>query len=134
VKGHARNIMTERVTAVAPDTPLEAIVRTLVAGRVSGLPVVDGQDRVVGFVSETDLTTALLRGAGTETTAREIMSGRPIVVDEFAPSDEVMSLMRESHIHHLPVVREGRLVGLITPVDVLRFFVEHVLPPVPEAG
>jgi len=46
----------------------------------------------------------------------------------------VMRIMREAAIDHVLVVREGRLVGIIAPLDVLRFFVEHVLPPPPDAG
>jgi signal-transduction protein with cAMP-binding, CBS, and nucleotidyltransferase domain len=40
----------------------------------------------------------------------------------------VMTLLRANRIHHLPVVREGRLVGIITPQDILRYLVERVLP------
>jgi len=134
MKGHARNFMTEDVTAVAPDTTLEAIAVTLVTGRFGGVPVVDQEERVIGFVSESDLLAAFLRGLGNETYARDIMSQPPIVVDEFATADEVMGVLRGSQIHHLPVVRDGVLVGIITPHDVLRFFVDEVLPAPPEAG
>ena len=134
MKGHARNLMTERVSAVPPDATLDLVARTLVAGRFGGVPVVSPEGEVLGIVTQTDLIAALLRGATPETTAADIMSRPPIVVDEFATSDDVMGLLRESEIHHLPVVREGRLVGIITPQDVLRFLVEQVLPQPPEAG
>jgi CBS domain-containing protein len=129
MKGHARNLMVERVTAIDAGTPLTEIGRTLVATRVGGVPVVDADNHVIGFVSEVDLLDALLRGADVATPASEIMSHPAIVVDEFATTDDVMGILRESHIRHLPVVREGRIVGIITPHDVLRFFVEHSLPP-----
>src|SRR2546425_9683546 len=134
MKGHARNLMTERVTAVTPGTLLEAIAQTLIAEGIGGVPVVDHENRVLGFVSETDLLAALLREMDGETTAHDIMSRPPITVDEFATADEVLTVMRERHIHHLPVVREGRLVGIISPLDVLRFFVERVMAPPPEVG
>jgi CBS domain-containing protein len=134
MKGHARTIMTQRVQALAPETTLEDIVRTLDSGRFSGLPVVGADDHVLGFVSEIDVVDALLRNAPLETPARDIMSHPAIVIDEFAPGEEVMTVLRESNIHHLPVVREGRLVGIITPHDVLRHFVNHVLPQPPEVG
>jgi CBS domain-containing protein len=133
VKGHARNVMTERVTAVSPDTPLETIARTLVAGRFGGVPVVDGADRVLGYVSEGEVVSALLGRLGPHAKARDIMK-TPVVVDEFDTTDEVMRVMREAAIDHVLVVREARLVGIIAPSDVLRFFVEHVLPPPPDVG
>jgi len=125
--------MTERVTAVTPDTSLEAIARTLVAGRFGGVPVVDGADRVLGYVSEGELVSALLGRQGAQAKARDIMT-TPVLVDEFDTTDEVMRIMREAAIDHVLVVREKRLVGIIAPLDVLRFFVDHVLPPPPDAG
>jgi CBS domain-containing protein len=132
MKGHARNIMTERVTAVAPDTQLEAVARIIVAGRFGGVPVVDREGHLLGFVSEKELMTALIRSS--VLTAADIMGKSPTVIDEFETTDDVMRLIQESEYDHLLVAREGRLVGIITPLDVIRFFVEQVLPPIPEAG
>jgi CBS domain-containing protein len=126
--------MTERVKAISPDTALPEIAATLVGEGFGGVPVVDQSDRVIGFVSEIDLMDALLRDDSHETLARDIMSSPAITIDEFAPADEAMTVLRECGIHHLPVVREGRLVGIIAPVDVLRFYVDYVLPKPPEAG
>jgi CBS domain-containing protein len=133
VKGHARNMMTERVVTVAPDTPLVAIAATLVAERIGGVPVVGPGGEVVGFVSETDLATALMNPESARVLAREIMS-QPSVIDEFAPADEVIEALRSRRIHHLPVARGRKLVGIITPLDVLRWFVEHERPLPDDAG
>jgi CBS domain-containing protein len=135
VKGHARNFMTERVTSVAPDIPIDAVARTLVTGRFSGLPVTDRRGQLLGFVSESDVVAALVRDPNAaQAAARTIMTSPAVVVDEFDTSDEVIRLMREKNVDQVLVVRQGRLVGIITPHDVLRFFVEHVLPVPPEAS
>jgi CBS domain-containing protein len=126
--------MTERVTKILPGTPLPEIAAMLVAGGFGGVPVCDDDDRVVGFVSEIDLIEALLRDDPQETLARDIMSSPAITIDEFAPAEEAMTILRERGIHHVPVVRQGRLVGIIAPGDVLRYYVDHVLPKPPEAG
>ena len=120
--------------AISPDTRLPEIAATLVSQGFGGVPVVDGSDRVIGFVSEIDLMEALLRDDPHETLARDIMSSPAITIDEFAPAEEAMAMLRERGIHHVPVVRQGRLVGIIAPVDVLRYYVEFVLPKPPEAG
>ena len=132
MKGHARNLMTERVITVRKDSSLTEIGRLLVLEGVSGVPVVDGEERVVGFVSESDLLAALLRGRGEDAAAQDVMSHPPIVADEFMATDDVLGLLREADIHHLPVVRAGRVVGIITPHDILRYYVERVLPLTPE--
>ena len=134
MKGHARNVMTERVTAVGPDTPLEAVARILVAGRFGGVPVVGPDGKVLGFLSEKDLMTALLQSSNADRAVGDVMAREPTVIDEFETTDAVMALMRDRQVDHVLVAREGRLVGIITPLDVLRFFVEHVIPPPPEVG
>jgi len=133
MKGHARTIMTERPTAVGPDATLEEVARTLVAGRFGGVPVVNSQDRVLGFVSEAEVVAALLRDASPHTLARHLMR-QPVLVDEFDTTHDVMRVMREANTDHVLVIREGRLVGIIAPLDVIRYFVEQVVPPPPEAG
>lgn len=134
MKGHARNIMTHHATVVTDDTSLNAIASILVHARIGGLPVVDARERLVGFISETDLMGVLLRSPDATGTAADVMSTPPISVDEFATTDDVMTIFRERDIHHLPVVRGGKLVGIITPLDVLKFFLDKVLPPPPEVG
>ena len=129
MKGHARNLMVERVTAVDAAATLVEVGRLLLATRFGGVPVVENDSRVVGFVSETDVLDAFLKGVDVATPISSVMTRPPIVVDEFATSDDVMSILRESHIRHLPVVRDGRLVGIITPHDVLRFIVDRIPPP-----
>ncbi len=134
MKGHARNIMTHHATVVTDDTSLGAIASILVHARIGGVPVVDEHERLIGFVSETDLMGSLLRASGETAVARDVMSTPPIFVDEFSTSDEVLTIFRERDIHHLPVVRSGKVVGIITPLDVLKFFLDKVLPPPNEVG
>jgi CBS domain-containing protein len=122
--------MTTPVSSVSPTTPILEIARLLAAGGFGGVPVVSADDHVAGFVSETDLMAALLAGR-TSARAADVMSTPPITADEFEPVEDVMRLLRERRIHHLPVVRDGRLVGIVTPSDVIRFLVAHSLPPPP---
>ena len=63
-----------------------------------------------------------------------IMKSPVITVDEFAPTDVVIRLMQEKEVQHLPVTRQGAVVGLITPQEVIHYFVEHQLPRSPDAA
>jgi len=128
MKGHARNLMTDHVIKVQPEMSLTDIGRVLVGGHHGGLPVVDDDDRVVGIITEFDVLDAVLRGVPDTTLVRDLMSHPVLVVDEFTTTDEVMSLLREGRVRHLPVVRQEKLVGIITPHDVLKYFVQHMLP------
>jgi CBS domain-containing protein len=140
----AGDVMNPDVVAVRPDTPLREIVDRLVARRISAAPVVDGDGTVVGMVSETDLIDeekrrvrlprTLLFGVfpileeavsgaydeGASLTARELMTGRVFTVTEATPARTVADEMVTRKINHVPVLREGQLVGIIARMDILR--------------
>ncbi len=128
MKGHARDLMTHGTTQASPETPIAALAYTIGDVGIGGLPVVDASHEVIGFVSETDVMTALLAGRSPATPAREIMTSPAETVDEFATTDDVIKLLRLRSIHHLPVVRGGRLVGIISPKDVLRYYSSRAEP------
>lgn len=133
MKGHARNLMTAPVKSVSPVTTLWEIAQLLAEERIGGVPVTDSEERVLGFVSEADIMNALLAGRSLRTLAEDVMSSPVHTVNEFDLSDEVMELFRKHHIHHLPVVREEKLLGIITPSDVIRYLAS-TLPDAPRAG
>jgi CBS domain-containing protein len=134
MKGHARNMMTAPVVSVRLEASLAEIARCLASARIGGVPVVGAEGSVEGIVSESDLLDALLAGRDPSTQAAEVMTRPVLSVDEFDRTEEVMSLLRKHRIHHLPVLRAGQLVGMITPSDVVRFMVEQVLSKPPDAS
>ena len=134
MKGHARQLMAAQVATASPDTTLAEAAQELASSMISGLPVVDGSGRVVGIVTESDVLNALLQSASAETPVRTIMTRSVITVDEFASADSVIRLLRLKQLHHLPVTRQGSVVGLITPQDVVRYFVDHELPSPPDVA
>jgi CBS domain-containing protein len=134
MKGHARDLMRSPVVSVGPEAPLAEIASAFAAGGFGGVPVVDPAQAVIGFVSELDLMAALLHNRPLDTPARALMTSPLVSVDEFDRTEEVIRVLREQRIHHLPVLRAGQLVGIITPSDVIRFVVRDVAPPPKEAG
>lgn len=134
MKGHARQLMTAQVATASPDATLAEAARELASIMISGLPVVDGSGQVVGIITESDVLNALLQSVSAETPVRTIMTRSVITVDEFASADSVIRLLRLNQLHHLPVTRQGSVVGLITPQDVVRYFVTHELPSPPDVA
>ncbi|MCY1076925.1 CBS domain-containing protein [Archangium lansingense] len=130
MKGHARNLMTTPVKFVSLGTPLSKIAILLAEERISGVPVTDDEAHVLGIISEVDIMNALLKGLPLRTPVEDVMTSPVHMVDEFDLTDEVMELFRKHRIHHLPVVREKKLLGMITPGDVIRFLAEDI----PETG
>jgi CBS domain-containing protein len=113
--------MTPHATTVLPAMSLREVASMIVAAGFGGLPVALESGELVGFLSEIDVAHALLQG-GFERTAGEAMNTDVISVDEFATADEVIRTLREHRMQHLPVVRLGVVVGIITPMDVIRYF------------
>lgn len=138
-------LMTREVLTVRPDTPVQQIIRLLAGQAISGVPVVEG-DRVVGIVSEGDLIMrekpvhapaaieflgALLvlenpqrtyeelrRTVGA--TARDVMTTRVMTTRPDAEVAEAAKTMIEHDLKRLPVVEDGRLVGILTRKDLVR--------------
>jgi CBS domain-containing protein len=134
MKGHARQFMTTKVVVASPETSLAEAARELARLEISGLPVVDTHGQVIGIVTESDLLNALLEEIAVETPVHMVMTSPVVTVDEFTPADNILRLLRERRFHHLPVARQGVVVGLITPQEVIRYFVNHELPLPPEVA
>src|SRR5205809_154718 len=108
--------MTRNVITFREDTPVEEIASTLTSKRITGAPVIANEGHVVGIVSETDVFSK--RGK----TARDIMSPRVISVTEETGIDEAARLLIGERIRRVPVIRGGKMVGLLSRSDVLDFF------------
>ncbi|RTZ72212.1 MAG: hypothetical protein DSZ00_08810 [Gammaproteobacteria bacterium] len=110
----------EVYTASPDETVLEAI-RKLADLGIGSLVVVEN-GRPVGLFSERDYTckVALEGRHSQDTPVREVMSERLVVVHPDTTTNECMALMTENRIRHLPVVDEGKLVGLVSIGDIVK--------------
>jgi CBS domain-containing protein len=134
------DIMTRDVVTVSPDDSFKAVVCALEGKRVDAAPVVDGDGRVLGVVSESDLTchdeqeaglAALLLGGRDRRaharkargrTARELMTSPALAVDPDATVCQALEQMQRSGIGRVLVLEDGRLAGIVTRSDVLRVY------------
>jgi CBS domain-containing protein len=142
-----RQVMTADPVTVAPDASVEDVVRTMREHELPGLPVVDGDARLLGIVTESDLVIAddegdlhiphyielfggmvflePLRGfearlrKAAAATARDMMTADPVTVEADDPVRKAARLIADSGHNRLPVTDGGRLVGVVTRVDVL---------------
>lgn len=98
----------------------------MLSGFVSGLPVVDDEGRVIGFVAEFDILKALRKGKeGISAVAEEIMSKDPIYLEADQRVSEAIELMAEHHIIRIPVVGEGKLVSIVSRTGILGAYVKE---------
>jgi CBS domain-containing protein len=138
----AKDVMTSPVVTVEPEVDVLQAVRIMLQRRVSGLPVVDKEGRLVGIVTEGDF----LRRAETGTQRRrprwleflagpgrlaedyarsharkvgDVMTAEPFTVDEDAPLDDIVKLMEKRQIKRIPVVRGRNVVGIVSRANLL---------------
>jgi CBS domain-containing protein len=138
-----KQLMTRDVVTVTPGTTLKEVARVLTRHGISGVPVVDADDTVVGVVSEADV---LMKERGPQArpagrfawftdgrdpaaeakvaarTAAEAMTSPALTIGPERPASAAARLMVERGINRLPVVQDGVLVGIVTRADLVRAF------------
>jgi CBS domain-containing protein len=109
-----------RVVKVAPETSVLEAIKVLAAEDIGAAVVMTG-DRLAGIISERDYTRkVILKGRSSDSTrVEEIMTPNVVVVTPRTRARECMALMTEKNIRHLPVVDEGRVVGMVSIRDIV---------------
>jgi CBS domain-containing protein len=130
-------IMTTDVACARPDTPLKDIARTLAERSISAVPVVDEDGRPVGIISERDLLPrghyeparrglfARLRGESNGRppaahVAADVMSSPVIAIEPYWSIPGAAAIMRDRGVKRLPVIRQERVIGIVSRGDVIR--------------
>ena len=139
------DFMTRRVVTVAPDASIVAAAKLMLDNKVSGLPVVDAAGHIVGIVSEHDLLREtddgrrgphwlemMIEGAAlADESARfhdrkvnEAMTPHPVAIAATSSLREACRLIEDHGFKRLPVVENGKLVGIIARADLVRAFAQ----------
>ena len=137
------DVMTRRVISVSPETSVFVAIRLMLKHHVSGLPVIDNHGKLVGILSEGDF----LRRGEIETerkrsvwldalfgpadgaadyvhshglAVKDVMTRDPITVTENTTLDEVVRLMENRNVKRLPVLRDGKVIGIVSRANLMR--------------
>ena len=116
-----RDSMTEKPTTITGSAPVSEAAKLMASENVGSLPVVEG-DELVGIVTDRDLVVQVVaRGQDPGgVLVSEIYSDRPVVASPDEPLDAALKRMASEQVRRLPVVSEGRLVGILAQADVAR--------------
>jgi CBS domain-containing protein/mannitol/fructose-specific phosphotransferase system IIA component (Ntr-type) len=127
-----RDIMTDRPRTTTADTPIRDAARIMVRAHYGALPVVDERGLLIGMLSERELMRHMVAqkymgagpsrpaGSGTTRTVRDVMTRQVLCVSPEQPLAEAASLMANKDVDRVPVVAEGRVIGLLTRGDIVR--------------
>ena len=115
------DLMARKPVTVAPTDTVRMAAQKMRDAKVSSLGVVEG-DRFVGIITTRDMTSKVLAsGMDPATPVAEVMTPDPIALQPNSLGSDILHIMLERRIGHLPVVEDGRLVGMITQTDLTRF-------------
>ncbi|HRO60692.1 MAG TPA: CBS domain-containing protein [Burkholderiaceae bacterium] len=142
----ATDIMTVDVITASPDDSVQSLVEAMLENRISALPVVDAEGRVLGIVSEGDLMNRpetqtrhksrswwlhLLAGPAEQANdflkiygskASDVMTAAPVTATEDETPAEIAQKLERHRIKRVPIVRDGKLVGIVSRANLLRSF------------
>jgi CBS domain-containing protein len=142
----ASTIMTTKVVTVTPETSVAEIARLLLEPKISAVPVIDDEHSVVGIVSEGGLlgrppagsprgwwlrlfneSAAYLEEIATarHLKARDVMVSPAVTVGEQTSINILATLMRRRRLKRVPIVHNGKLVGIVNRTDVLDTLARH---------
>lgn len=139
----AVDVMTKEVATVRPDSTIVEAIAKMVEGRVSGLPVVDAEGKLVGVLTEGDLLRRVeigteahrsafrrfMRGPEREAAdyvrtraalVEDVMTIDPATIDPTTSLDEIVATMERRKVRRLPVVAGGKLQGVVSRADLVR--------------
>jgi len=127
--------MTKRPITTTPDTSIDEALKLMRESKVRRLPVVDKKGKLVGIVAEKDLlyvspspATSLsiyeLHYLISKIKVQDVMTKDVITVTEYTPLEEAARIMADNKIGSLPVMRDDRLVGIVTETDLFCIFLE----------
>lgn len=150
----ARDLMASPVITVSPDDTLEHVARTMLEHGIGAVPVVDQDGRLLGIITEHDLMAhehgvpfsvyrapqlfghwlppeglEEIYNLGRTIKAKEVMRSPVLTVSEDATVSEIAQLMLETGREHIPVVRDGQVVGIVTRHDLLKLMARDVRLP-----
>jgi CBS domain-containing protein len=151
----ASEIMNTQVYSIKPDNTIKEAVDLLAGKKISGLPVVDKENKIIGILTEkdivefssdlhiiplissttwisphTDISKISLSRKGFDMIYQEkvqnVMTKKVVTVTIVSSWDEIVKLMKNSKINHLPVLDDNKkLCGIITRTDLLNYLAEH---------
>jgi CBS domain-containing protein len=112
----ARDIMTRNVYTTSPEVSVQEVAQLLVQKDISGVPVINRDGQIMGIVTEADIIGKVNREG---LCVADIMTPELIFVDEETQVGDIAMLLVERKIKRVPVMQNGKLVGIVCRADIV---------------
>jgi CBS domain-containing protein len=113
--------MSRNVEVIKSSETVQEAAKRLARENIGAMPIVDGE-RLTGMLTDRDIVVKVIAEGKTpsEVMASELQTGKPVYVQADASIDDAMQLMAQNKIRRLPVVEDGKLIGMLTQADVVK--------------
>lgn len=113
-----RDIMTTHISTASPDTPIHQVAKKMRDLNIGSVPVCNRENEPIGIVTDRDIVIrGVVEGLDTSDSVEKVMSERPIHVSPDTHVHEAARIMGENQIRRLPVVENGKIVGMVAIGD-----------------
>ena len=119
-----KDIMATNVITISEDTGVYDAVKLLVDNNITGLPVVTKDMELIGIISEKDLLGALYDSNMAGGTVKDMVTRKLTSFHEDDDLADVCECMMKSSFRRVPIVSDGKLVGLVSRSDIMRFILK----------
>jgi len=114
-----KDIMTKTVVTVKRDMIVQDVCNVLIEHKISGVPVVDEDNNLIGFISERDIIGSVRLKGFLQKKVEDMMTRDVLSVDEEMSTDQIARIFTETTYRYLPVIRTNKVVGIISRKDVI---------------
>ena len=120
-----KSIMTKNVIAVSPNLPIYEALDLLMKHKISGMPVVDSNNHVVGILTEKDVLKILIdKNLHAKNKVSDYMSHEVISFSEDEDAINICKFFIKSHIRRVPILKDNKLVGIVSRRDLVSLILE----------
>ena len=116
-----KDVMDEKVVTIRPEATVNEAISLLIDHRVSGLPVIDDEGILLGVISEIDIIDLVYQADIEASVVGDYMTRNVSALGVDASLDEAADIFCEKAIRRIPVVADGRLVGILSRHDLIAF-------------
>ena len=117
-------IMSTDVVSVKKDAPVSRVIEIMVENDVTGVPVINGDGTLAGIITEEDVLGLLRNGVDDSARAEDYMTGNVVSFDEDEDLIAICECLVNNHFRRVPIVSQGKLVGIISRRDIIRYILE----------
>jgi CBS domain-containing protein len=117
----AKTVMNTHVISIRQDEDIYEAIRMMALNNITGLPVVDANEALVGIITEKDVLSLLYNLQDRPGAVKDFMTPHVVCFDQEDELDSVVESLRTNHFRRVPILDKGRLVGIISRRDIIGY-------------